>query len=382
MKVLWLISLILLFVMKLQANGVAPHSQVIKYEPISNEQSLDSVLLPHGEELLLRAKLAKINVWPVSDMQSQLKIIPGIEQLYTSTDNQKAVLAKFGLKLSSSAQENVLISMGDYFLYHTTMVNGGSPLALAFVGFSNIEAQQAVMVLRKSFLSQFLIRLKDQLNKRSQLLKLMAWSPRSACAQSSFPVCSIDDDLGRIQTLNAQTFATTVGQHMLRCLAQAGGGVAQSAKGVWASIRQAATNPKAFWDSKVKEFVEIKNFLANMGSEIRSFWSTLQSMDPSLIPDIACTLAGQIAGDVVSKIVVGGGLALVAIKFISLLNKLRGGAKILEMLSKLKAAGQLKDASGAIGALLNDKMPTQMTNLLEKFSKTNPLAVRRVLQCF
>lgn len=202
-----------------------------------------------------------------------------------------------------------------------------------------------------------------------------------AFSQASSQPCLANGPLAITAALGAQTLPVVIASSALKCFGQIGNGAVSSAKGLWSQIKTAVTNPKAFWESQVKVLADIKNFLLNIGSELQKFAQDLKGIDAGLLVDMACSLIGQLAPDILLVLAGGVGLAKLLPKLLSWFARFKNSKMALAAMSTLKKKGLLQNPSAILKNILDGKMPIAVEGKLAGLANKYPQALNALLSC-
>lgn len=132
-----------------------------------------------------------------------------------------------------------------------------------------------------------------------------------------------------------------------KCGTDALSGFTGSISSTLSFFKRLATEPKKLWAETKQSFVELKNFVMNINSELKQVFAAFQSLPSEEKAAIACTIAGQVLGDAAQALAGAGALAGLAKMLPSLLLKIKAGLKTVVQGLELRNKG-LKIPEGSI----------------------------------
>ena len=112
-------------------------------------------------------------------------------------------------------------------------------------------------------------------------------------------------------------------------------------------FKRLATEPGKLWAETKQSFVELKNFVMNINSELKETFAAFQSLPSEEKAAIACAIAGQVLGGAAQSLVGAGALAGLAKLLPSLLLKIKAGLKTVAQGLELRNKG-LKIPDGSV----------------------------------
>lgn len=96
-----------------------------------------------------------------------------------------------------------------------------------------------------------------------------------------------------------------------------------------------ANNPEFLWNEMKDSFLNLRNFVLNIGTEMMSMYSDLKNISANEIATIACTMTGQMILSTISS----GGLALAGAGIPFLIQKMKNAIDLIKKVSLLKNKG-------------------------------------------
>ncbi|KYG66136.1 hypothetical protein AZI86_03480 [Bdellovibrio bacteriovorus] len=132
-----------------------------------------------------------------------------------------------------------------------------------------------------------------------------------------------------------------------KCGTDALSGFTGSVSSTLSFFKRLATEPGKLWAETKQSFVELKNFVMNINSELKEAFAAFQSLPSEEKAAIACTIAGQVLGDAAQGLVGAGALAGLAKLLPSLLLKIKAGLKTVVQGLELRNKG-LKIPDGSV----------------------------------
>lgn len=104
-------------------------------------------------------------------------------------------------------------------------------------------------------------------------------------------------------------------------------------------FKRLATEPQKLWAETKQSFVELKDFVLNIHTELNETLAALQSLPAEEKAEIACVFAGQALGTVAQALTGAGAIAGLVKAFPSLLLKIKSAAKIIAEAMRLRQKG-------------------------------------------
>lgn len=124
-----------------------------------------------------------------------------------------------------------------------------------------------------------------------------------------------------------------------KCGTDALSGVTGSVTSTLSFFKRLATEPKKLWAETKQSFVELKDFVMNINTEIKESFAAFQSLPSEEKAAIACTIAGQALGSVAQALVSAGALTGFAKLLPSLVLKIKAALKSVVKGMELREKG-------------------------------------------
>jgi hypothetical protein len=121
-----------------------------------------------------------------------------------------------------------------------------------------------------------------------------------------------------------------------KCGADALGGAVGSVGSTFNFFKRLATEPGKLWEETKQSFVDLKNFVMNIGDELSSAYAAFTGLTAQEKLDIACVVAGQAAGTIAQAALGGAALAKL---FPSLMLKVKAGLSLIKKVGELSLKG-------------------------------------------
>jgi hypothetical protein len=194
----------------------------------------------------------------------------------------------------------------------------GSSYVLVALGFTGAELQTVLAPLKP----------KESFSKWSWLIP-QAQAAEAACDPKTSAAGML---AASSSNLEDGALLRTIG----KCAVDAVQGVRQSAESTLDFFKKLATDPGALWTEMKGSFMELKDFVLNIKSEMQDIIATFGSLPAEQKMQIACTMTGELLGGVVQSAFAAGAMAKV---LPIVLMKLRKSAALLAQLADLRKRG-------------------------------------------
>lgn len=106
-----------------------------------------------------------------------------------------------------------------------------------------------------------------------------------------------------------------------KCGADVLGGAVSSVSSTWSFFKRLATEPRKLWQETKQSFVELKDFVLNMGTELSAAFASFKQLTTEEKTEMACIMAGQVLGTVGQALVGGAALAKLGPQLLVMLKK-------------------------------------------------------------
>lgn len=236
--------------------------------------------------------------------------------VYTSHNWDKVVLVKEGL-IAPADKTGVLLRDeklgGTVFNFQFE----GSRYVLVALGFSSGELQTLLAPLKP----------------RSSFSK---WSLLMNSAHAAEICDSKTTALGALAESSAELEDGALMRTLGKCGADAWQGAKQSGESTLNFFKKLATSPSELWTEMKDSFLQLKELVLNLKSEVQTALSFFGSIPAEQKMQIACTMGGELLAGAAQALVAAGTLAKILPMLIA---KLRQSTSLLMRLAELKKRG-------------------------------------------
>lgn len=273
-----------------------------------------------NENFLSGSILEKIEVSSRVEDNGFMSLLPANQNTYPflnldlafqNAGGNKFILIKFGLKPNENLA-NKLIKMNktDWLIHLKTEMNQ-SDYAVYFIGFSKDELRELKFLPQKKSWASSLL-----------LPKAYAIEPSQCQGQSQ----TKNQSFQRVsEVINENLVVKTIS----KCVANGIASVKNELNGVKDFFNQFAANPEILWQKTKEQFMAFKDLGSHLQTVIQNLKPTLAMLTSEELTLMACGMGAMLA----KKLLLPGGVALMAVSLTQLVHKLSGLTSSLKFLS-------------------------------------------------
>lgn len=172
----------------------------------------------------------------------------------------------------------------------------------------------------------------------------------------------------------ATMYGSTFGKGALKCISSflqgvwdaTGGQVADMAEG----IKNLFNDPEAFWDRKVQEMKNLKDFILNFDTKIKQMAVGIANLPAETKTQMICSFVGSIGADAAIAILAGGaGLGKILFRLEEYVVRIARLEKVFSFLNKV---GKMKNIPiGFYERLSSGTLPAKLMDNLDVFANHN-----------
>jgi hypothetical protein len=172
----------------------------------------------------------------------------------------------------------------------------------------------------------------------------------------------------------ASYYGTAFGKGALQCISSflqgvwdaTGGQVADMAEG----IKNLVNDPGAFWDRKVEELKNLKNFILNFDTKIKEMAVGIANLPAETKTQMICSFVGSIGADAAIAILAGGaGVGKILFRLEEYVTRIARLEKVFSLLNKV---GKLREVPiGFFERMSSGTLPARLMDNLNVFANHN-----------
>ena len=180
-------------------------------------------------------------------------------------------------------------------------------------------------------------------------------------------------------------FGGTVAKGAAQCIGSFLQGIWDATGGqiadAWEGIKNLVNDPKEFWDGKVQQFKNLKNFIMNFEVKIKQLATSIANLPDETKTMLICNFVGGIgAGAAVSIISGGAGAAGVMLKIENYVSKIMKLEKVFATLNRVGKLGHMPPSF--FQRLTSGKIPDKTLKNLDTFASHGmPDVIQGAMQC-